>query len=183
MKKGKRILPLLLLILLSVYFKPIPAAACSCMMPPSPDVALTEAAAVFSGEVVDVKKSKNDYGKTVQFQVNEIWKGIDSATVSVFTGNDSAGCGIDFIVGKEYLVYANTMDSNGKDILSTTLCDRTAELVNAADDLAIIGEGQIAVPSEQATDSQTNPYYLYAGILAVVAGLVGFFLWKRFKKS
>ncbi len=183
MKKRVCIIPFLLLVLISVFFKPIPASACSCIMSPPADVALTEATAVFSGEVVDVQKNKEATGKTVQFKVGEIWKGIDSATVSVFTGNDSAGCGIDFIVGKEYLVYAHTSDADGKSMLSTTLCDRTAELVNAADDLALIGKGQMPDQTEQAPDSQTNQSYLYAGILVVVIGLVGVFIWKRFKKS
>ncbi|MFD1927183.1 hypothetical protein ACFSFY_03790 [Sporosarcina siberiensis] len=183
MKKKVRIIPFLLLVLLVVYFKPIPAEACSCVMPPSADVALSEATAVFSGEVVEVKKNKKDNGKTVYFKVREVWKGIDSTTISVFTGNDSASCGIDFAVGKEYLVYAHTLDSNGESILSTTLCDRTAELANAAEDLTIIGEGQIPVQTEETPESQNNLYYVYAVILVVVVGLVGLFIWKRSKKS
>lgn len=183
MKKKVRIISLLLMVLVVVYFKPIPTSACSCVMPPPADVALSEASAVFSGEVVEVKKSNKDNGKTVHFNVREVWKGIDSTTISVFTGNDSASCGIDFIVGKEYLVYAHTLDSNGKSILSTTLCDRTAELVNAAEDLTIIGEGQIPVQTEETIDSQNNLYYVYAGILVVVVGLVGLIIWIRSKKS
>ncbi|MDV6377141.1 LPXTG cell wall anchor domain-containing protein [Sporosarcina sp. GW1-11] len=182
MKKRVRVIPFLLMVLVVMNFKPIPTAACSCMMPPSADIALSVATAVFSGEVVKVEKNNKDNGKTIHFNVREIWKGIDSATVSVFTGNDSASCGIDFTVGKEYLVYAHTMDSSGKSILSTTLCDRTAELANAADDLTLIGEGQIPDQTEQTTDS-TNQYYVYAGILAVVVGSIGLFLWKRSKKS
>lgn len=171
------------MVLVVVYFKPIPAAACSCVVSPSADVALSEASAVFSGEVVEVKKSNKDNGKTVHFKVREVWKGIDSTTISVFTGNDSASCGIDFTAGKEYLVYAHTLDSNEKSTLSTTLCDRTAELANAADDISLIGEGQIPEKTEQTTDSQSNQYYLYAGVVAVIIGLVGLFIWKRSKKS
>ncbi|WP_438311384.1 hypothetical protein [Sporosarcina sp. FA9] len=183
MKKRVRVIPFLLMVLVVVYFKPIPTAACSCVVPPPADVALSEATAVFSGEVVEVKKSNADNGKTVHFKVREIWKGIDSTTISVFTNNDSASCGIDFTVGKEYLVYAHTLDSNGKSILSTTLCDRTAELANATDDLTLIGEGQIPEQTEKTTDSQYNQYYLYAGVVAIIVGLVGLFIWKRSRKS
>ncbi|PIC62697.1 hypothetical protein CSV79_15735 [Sporosarcina sp. P13] len=182
MKKRVRVLPFLLMVLVVMNFKPIPTAACSCVIAPPADVALSEATAVFSGEVVEVKKSNRDDGKTIHFNVREIWKGIDSPTISVFTGNDSASCGIDFTVGKEYLVYAHTMESNGKSILSTTLCDRTAELANAADDIALIGEGQIVKQTEQTTDSSTTQYYVYASALVAV-GLIGLILWKRSKKS
>ena len=52
----------------------------------------------------------------------EVWKGVvDNADISVFTGNDSAGCGINFTIGKEYLVYAHNWDMDGKSVLSTTL--------------------------------------------------------------
>ncbi|WP_210469956.1 hypothetical protein [Sporosarcina sp. 6E9] len=179
MKKSVRMIPFVLLVLLVVFVKPIPTAACSCMAPPPADIALSQATAVFSGKAIEVKKSKLDNGKTIHFKVGEIWKGLDSATVSVFTGNDSASCGIDFAVGKEYLVYAHTLDWNGKTILSTTLCDRTAEIANAANDLALIGEGQIP---EQTPTSQNNLYYLYAGILVIIGGVVGLFIWKRLKK-
>ncbi|MCZ2257321.1 hypothetical protein [Sporosarcina sp. G11-34] len=110
MKKSVRIIPFLLIVLLVVYFKPIPTAACSCMPPPPADVALSEATAVFSGEAMEVENNKGANGKTIHFKVGEIWKGVDSANVSVFTGNDSASCGIDFTVRKEYLVYAHTLD-------------------------------------------------------------------------
>jgi len=182
-EKNVRVIPFLLMVLIVMLFKPIPTAACSCIVPPPADVALSEATAVFSGEVVDVNKSKVDNGKTIDFKVKEVWKGIDTTTISVFTGNDSASCGIDFAVGKEYLVYAHTLDSTGKSYLSTTLCDRTVELANAADDLNLIGEGQVPVQTEQTSDSTNNEYYLYAGILIIVLGLVGLFIWKRSKKG
>ena len=182
MKKSVRVFPFLLIVFLVVYVKPIPAMACSCVISPPADVALSEATAVFSGEVVEVNKSKDGNGKTIHFNVQEVWKGIDSTTISVFTGNDSASCGIDFTVGKAYLVYAHTTDSDGKDILSTTLCDRTTELTNATDDLALIGEGQLPNQTEQTTETQNNPYYVYAGVLVAVVGLIGLLIWRRSKK-
>lgn len=183
MKMRLRVIPLLLIVLAAVYIKPIPAAACSCMMPPSADVALSEATAVFSGEVVKVKKHKDLHGKTIHFKVHEIWKGIDSTTITVFTGNDSASCGIDFTVGVEYLVYANAMDPDSDSSLTTSLCDRTVELANAVEDLTLIGEGQTPEQTEQPTDEQNNLYYLYAGILVLAAGLLGLLISKRSKKK
>ena len=183
MKKKIRVIPFLLLVLVIVFFKPIPTAACSCIMPPPADIALSEADAVFSGEVLEVNKSKENNGKTIVFKVGETWKGIDSTNISIFTGNDSASCGIDFTVGKEYLVYAHTLDSTGESILSTTLCDRTAELANAGDDLTLIGKGQIPEQTEQTPGPKNNQYYLYAGIIAAVVVLGGLFIWKSTKKS
>lgn len=185
MKKRLRVIPFCLLLLLVVFYRPMPAAACSCMAPPPADIALTEATAVFSGEVIAIDKGKDvngESGKTVRFKAAEVWKGVDNADISVFTGNDSAGCGIDFTVGKTYLVYAHNWDMDGKSVLSTTLCDRTAELANATDDIALIGQGTVPEQSEQTPAKSDKQYYLYTGAL-VVAGLVGIFVFMRLRKT
>ncbi|WP_210469959.1 hypothetical protein [Sporosarcina sp. 6E9] len=62
MKKSVRLIPFLFMVLLVVFVKPVPTAACSCM-PPRADIALSEATAVFSGKALEVKKSKLDNGK------------------------------------------------------------------------------------------------------------------------
>ena len=140
MEKKLGVIAFCLLAIFVVFYRPLPAAACSCMVLPPADIALSEATAVFSGEVMTIEKGKGvdgESGKTVRFKVAEVWKGVDNADISVFTGNDSAGCGIDFTIGKEYLVYAHNWDMDGKSVLSTTLCDRTAELTNATDDITL----------------------------------------------
>lgn len=99
------------------------AFACSCA-PPSQTTNddFQKATAVFVGRVLDVQRKENAENITVKFAVQKYWKGKISNTVKVMTASNSAACGVNFEVGKDYLVYAN--ENNGK--LSTGLCSRTA---------------------------------------------------------
>jgi len=185
MEKRLGVITFCLLVLLVLFYRPLPAAACSCMVLPPADIALTEATAVFSGEVIAIDDSKGmdgESGKIVRFKATDVWKGVDNADISVLTGSDSAGCGIDFTIGKEYLVYAHTWDMNGKTVLSTTICDRTAELANATDDIKLIGKGTVPEQNEQTPDKNDRQYSLYIGVL-FVAGLVSIFVWIRLRKT
>ena len=185
MKKKLILIPLCLFLLLLVFCRPLPVVACSCMELPPPDEALTNATAVFSGEVIAIKDSKGIYGeigKTVSFKVREVWKGDNGSDISVVTGSDSASCGLDFIIGKEYIVYAHASDMYGKTVLSSTLCDRTTELKNATDDISMIGQSQVPKQSEKTAETYDANYLLYAGFI-FVAGLVGIFTWTRMRKT
>ncbi len=101
--------------------------ACSCMVTPEPlkkqiQKAFTGADAIFSGEVIEIKKSSADeYNVLVNFKVAKSWKGNVGKEVTINTAGDSAMCGYGFEVGEKYLVYANGL----KDSLSTNICSRT----------------------------------------------------------
>ncbi len=109
--------------------------ACSCIMLDEPlnkqiESAFTEANAVFSGEVVEVRESADDsYSVEVTFKTAKTWKGDALKTITISTGQNSAMCGFNFEVGKTYLVYAH--GEAGK--LSTTICTRTAEFKTSGD--------------------------------------------------
>src|ERR1043165_5497088 len=79
------------------------AAACSCAPPRSPSIERERAAAVFSGRVLTVKEYKapsNFAGLAeVVFEVDKVWKGNHSRTITVFTPNNSAACGYGFAAG------------------------------------------------------------------------------------
>ncbi len=109
--------------------------ACSCVMPGPISVdELIESPLVFYGTVMSVdeevpeKRGGNPFGgslrnKKVQFKISTVVFGDKSADeVMVVTGASSASCGINFIVGEEWIVW--TYD--GGDELHTGICTRSA---------------------------------------------------------
>jgi hypothetical protein len=136
-QRGGRAAVLVALVVASLVGGARPAAACSCMAPAPPETALAEADAVFVGEVTDVNAPAGTT-HVAQLAVTEILAGDVGAEVEVHTPPDSAACGYPFEVGREELVYA-VLDDDGR--LQTNLCDRTAPVAEADDDLAALGEG------------------------------------------
>jgi hypothetical protein len=116
--------------------------ACTCAPSKGPAEDLGLAAAVFSGKVVEVRRHKGgDIFARVEavFRVERAWKGVEAATVSVFTASHSATCGYGFKGGRTYLVYAYK-DHEGR--LSTGICLRTRRLKDAGEDLKVLGPGR-----------------------------------------
>jgi hypothetical protein len=175
--KGIKII--LLFFLLSVFSLPFASSsfACSCLPPGSPFAELEKSDAVFSGKVLGVKTDNSTL--QAKIRVNEAWKGMDSKEVTVHTSIDSAGCGVNFETGKEYIVYAYQED--GK--YTTYLCSRTAELVHAQEDLKELGEGTIPTRSGDAAANSPSTQNLVVGSLGVVLVLGGcfFYRWKSAK--
>ncbi|WP_206669736.1 hypothetical protein [Paenibacillus luteus] len=100
---------------------------------------------VFAGRVLEVEASKEGYTNTkaVRFEVSEIWKGAEESQIIIFTGSGGGDCGISFTEGTEYLVYAQNSTMYGdKELLVTIMCDRTRPLIQAKEDLMILGEGK-----------------------------------------
>ena len=161
------------LVLLLIFLKPLPVAACSCAEPPPPREALVNAEAVFSGEVTKIK-NKGTNSKIVNFTVNETWKGVSETEVLIATGSDSAGCGIEFIVGKEYLVYANASDMYGDQSLSSTICDRTTEFEKGTEDITILGQGQVPVEAPKTVENKSTAF-LIVGWHCVRRGIARYF--------
>jgi hypothetical protein len=88
----------------------------------------------------------------VTFAVAQSWKGGDRSTIVVNTPASSASCGVEFVQGQEYLVYA--LENEGT--LQTNLCSRTAQLGAAGEDLAVLGAGSAPVPSAGGAETPTN---------------------------
>ena len=120
------------------------ALACTCVPSAGPGEALEQAAAVFSGTVVQIKRHKpaDDIFSAVEvvFRVGQMWKGVGNRTISVFTGSHSAACGYGFSKGRTYLVYAA---GNSRGRLSTSICSRTKRLKDAREDLNQLGAGKM----------------------------------------
>lgn len=151
LRKFRRI-SLVVLIVGSLFVSlPRGAFACSCMMPPEPKAALDMADAVFAGKVVSIvdRKSVQWFDSTdsllVTFQVTTVWKGDAKPALSISTARDGAACGYSFHPGRDYMVYANEFEG----ALSSTICSRTALLMDAGSDLLFLGEGQpVAQPAQ-----------------------------------
>jgi hypothetical protein len=160
-------------LLLMVVFAVSPgqqAYACSCIPPAPPLESMANSDAVFSGKVMRIDSDEAPIINSadpvkVVFNVSRVWKGPEEGAIALSTARESASCGYNFVVGEEYLVYANNSETG----LTTGLCNRTMPLSSAGEDLAALGEGVIPAPAAQPTSS-TMPWGLAAG--ALLAGLV-----------
>lgn len=154
-----RILTLCLLLAASVAFGAETGLACTCAPSRGPAEDLKLAAAVFSGKVVEVRKHRQSAdifaGVEAVFRVERVWKGVEGATVGVFTASHSATCGYGFRRGRTYLVYAYK-DVEGR--LSTGICSRTRRLKDAGEDLKELGAGRkVAVARRSKVGRGRNP--------------------------
>jgi LPXTG-motif cell wall-anchored protein len=153
--------------------KPSCVYACSCIQPGPPAEALTNASAVFSGQVQTISAVGNSL--QVTFTVKSVWKGTEQATIVVNTPTSSASCGVEFVQGQEYLVYADEAEGQ----LQTNLCSRTAQLAAAGEDIAALGDGKapsapaggVGTPTTLPEAGSTMAYLLPAtgGVLLIVA--------------
>jgi hypothetical protein len=101
---------------------------------------LSSSEAVFSGEVVDLKRNqKGPFGGVdkVSFRVSEVWKGPERKTLEVSTQAQGTACGYPFEEGQEYLVYAY-----GKQNLKASACSETKSFSEAEADLALLGNSE-----------------------------------------
>lgn len=156
------------------------ALACSCMRS-TPAEALERSTAVFEGRVLEVTpfeerrdvtleggcldeacreslsettESVEVTGFAVRLSVTRRWKGVDTEEVVVRTARDSAACGFAFEVGQDYVVYASAEDEAGT--LATGLCDRTARVADASEDLVALGTGEVPVDVDEEPTSTTD---------------------------
>jgi hypothetical protein len=145
---------------------PLPAYACSCVAPGSPEESLRLSDAVFSGRVRSVKLSRSgDFEEhRVTFQVQSIWKGSVTASIELLTAPDTGGCGFPFEIGRSYLVYAHAAEGT----LRASLCSRSNFLEAATEDLAALGPGTPPPPSDT---SVSWPLLALGGVL-IAAGAV-----------
>jgi hypothetical protein len=102
--------------------------------PKSVKVALKQSAAVFSGEVIELKNGGNYIEARLRVECS--WKGVDAEEVSVLA--DSTVESPHYRVGQKYLVFAVIRE--GK--LFTGNCSRTKKIEYAHGDLQQLGEGK-----------------------------------------
>ncbi|MEM8487319.1 MAG: hypothetical protein AAF564_17330 [Bacteroidota bacterium] len=130
------------------------AYACSCIAPPGPLEAMSEADFVFSGTVETVIPVDKEYGKNilVKLRVLSQWKGGLSEEVFVETADNSAACGYNFERKKSYLVYGSVHEG----VMTTNICTRTTSLDNASEDLRALGDGEQTTSKRSLCGGPTN---------------------------
>ncbi|QTD41348.1 hypothetical protein [Sporosarcina sp. Te-1] len=121
-------------------------------------------------------------GRTVTFQVDEVWKGIENGRIEIKTGLNSGDCGFPFVEGESYLVFANTNDFYEKDMLTTTICQRTNQLAEASDDLTVLGNGKIFDHSFE-TDSHKSTIQAWPVVITIFVFLVTFSLINIYRRN
>jgi hypothetical protein len=94
-----------LFLYLIVFFQTLSAYSCKCRA-----VSFTEeynwSDEVFIGTVINKYSSEQVYGISYTFTVSEIFKGQKIQTITVATGFGGPDCGMEFEIGKTYLVYS-----------------------------------------------------------------------------
>ena len=127
---------LLIVSVIGLWFviTPTNTYACSCVPPGTPGEALAESALVFRGTVTSLGPADDRRPLAVHFDVETVWKGSDTETITLTTQEDTAACGYPFEERVEYVVYS----WDGVDV---GLCSRTAPIDQAAEDLAAFAGG------------------------------------------
>jgi hypothetical protein len=96
--------------------------------------------ALFTGKVLSIEKVKvsdkfgdgsfDHYQNKVTVEVEKYWVGVTQSSMTVYTGADGGGCGVDFEVGESY--YFNPNFSNGR--YQTGICDYMFDNFRNADE-------------------------------------------------
>ena len=110
------------------------AFACSCFSPGPPCQEFWKTDAVFSGKVISITPEPvpKHYGqemppnRVVRFLATESFRGMNSSEVVIVTERGDGGCGFDFQIGEQYIVYAHRNAADNR--LWTSICSRTTLL-------------------------------------------------------
>lgn len=92
-----------------------PALACSCAAPGSPASEVERHDAVFVGRAVEaldadgIEPRFQGSAVAYTFEVSAVYRGELATTQQVGTNGPGASCGYEFEVGRDYLVFAHTM--------------------------------------------------------------------------
>ena len=154
------------------------AWACSCMSPATADEAMNKSAAVFFGTVMTIVPLDGSYPIQIEepvavtFLVRESWKGPQTPTITLYTVINGMSCeGYFWKEQAAFLVYAHRA-ADGR--LAVGLCSRTAEAVEAAADLRVLGAGQVPLPNDiPAGTTEIAPRVARFPWLVVLGGVVG----------
>jgi hypothetical protein len=134
------------------------ARACKCAEPASTLDALHAAAAVFEGQVTGLSSPDPDE-VVVELNVVRTWKDANSEHITLRTHRESAACGYPFELNTSYLIFADEAPRDSTDTgLSVAHCSRTKPILEADDDLLVLGLGVVPVaPHKQDLPPGTEP--------------------------
>src|SRR5437016_11465153 len=118
----RRLLPIAALVLTGLVVRAPTAWACSCVSDTTPAKQFKAADVVFLGTVSAVSVPDPTAGSVfARMTVTDVYKGTVPADTGVATSADVAGCGVAFVPGSRYAVFA-TKDAG---VFRVNLCDGT----------------------------------------------------------
>jgi hypothetical protein len=125
MRTSARLVGLLVGLALTLLL-PQRSSACSCTGFPEFDYAVSHSAAIFLGEVLEIRPAGPPHFESVwvKLHVEESWKGPSQSEIEILTAENEGICGYRFIPGERYLVYALASNPDPT-VLWTHLCWRT----------------------------------------------------------
>ena len=150
------------LIALATVFVSMAVFACSCAPLPDVATALDRADAVFAGRVIGLELvPRYNEDPTVSFLTEDLivrlvasscWKGDVELETVFYTAFTCCVCGFPFAIGESYIIYA----IKDGDSLRTSMCTRTRLLVDASEDLVILGDLRpVSLQSREVADPLT----------------------------
>lgn len=152
---------------------PEAACACSCVAV-TDEEAFDGAAAVFTGTLVD--DGTSSFGspgatRTLEFEVDEVYKGEIAELQGIATSGDGASCGWELPAGEEYLVFATISDGQ----LFASLCGGS-RAVEAGD--AFFAQAADAPAPGEADLDESALWPFAAGAVALLAAVAAFVWWR-----
>lgn len=187
--KNKLVIFCLMCSLIVIHFSfPTAAFACSCAGPEPVKAAFERNSVIFSGKALLIHDPKNGRVNSstdplfVLFEVDSSWKGPTDSQIIVKTARESASCGFEFEEAQNYIVYAHTYDKE----LETSICDRTAVLAEAEEDLNVLGKGRNDLTTVSLEDTlikkDKTAVYWGIGCIFLLATIVIFLKRKKFDR-
>jgi hypothetical protein len=143
-----RTLPALAAVLLAIA--PGAAWACTCSGIPEFEAAFAQSEAIFVGTPLSIEPVEDTYPSAVlvHFSVAMAWKGVSGNSAFIQTAASGASCGYEFVLGREYLVYADAYQDLEPGTFATHLCHRTHETYPNDPDLVRLGDPPVpALPA------------------------------------
>jgi hypothetical protein len=160
-----------LLVAATVLLPATPCLACSCVAATAAEV-FARADAVFTGVAVEDTPAQFSVDEVeVRFTIEDVHKGpVTGPTVTVFTRNQGSACGIGFVQGARYTVYASESDEG----LVTSSCSGTHAGSFAAQPLVWLHPGPIVDgrPASVSNDTPMAAGVVAAGLIAATAAIV-----------
>jgi hypothetical protein len=177
-------------ILFLITIKSAPSFACRCDGESTVEVSVKYCAIVFKGNVISktITSELYPYGVRIsgdttssffrwtktpvaifKIKADKIYKGLSqSDTISVITPTSGAGCGFEFQIGQQYIIYGTKNDevlpgsslkrfSTNNQTYWTNICNRTTQFFEAEEDdiIAIMTKlhttGGLAIPRAEGT--------------------------------
>jgi hypothetical protein len=153
---------------------PEAACACSCVGV-TDEEAFDGAAAVFTGTLVD--DGTPVFGRpggirTLEFEVDDVYKGEVAELQGIATAGDGAGCGWELPAGEDYLVFATISDGQ----LFASLCGGSRAVEEG--DAFLLDQAAVAPVPGEADLNEAPTWPFVAGAVALIAAVTVVVWWR-----